>query len=191
MITTVPISIAALSASITRTHNRACSGPQRLSVTSCVWRGTCHELTEAMASQLDAELAKSAQRVITHMNNDHEPSLVAWARFYAKLDAKAARMSGLTSSGFELDVTLADGSERKAVLIPHKPPLESAAQVRKVAVALHFEAFNGLGVSYKLWNGFYQDAARQAWAHMPRRARVAVVAMVAAVAAAVALRLRR
>ena len=152
---------------------------------------TCHELTEAMASQLDAELAKSAQRVITHMNNDHEPSLVAWARFYAKLDAKAARMSGLTSSGFELDVTLADGSERKAVLIPHKPPLESAAQVRKVAVALHFEAFNGLGVSYKLWNGFYQDAARQAWAHMPRRARVAVVAMVAAVAAAVALRLRR
>ena len=191
MITTVPISIAALSASITRPHNRACQwATASLGDVMCV-ASTCHELTEAMASQLDAELAKSAQRVITHMNNDHEPSLVAWARFYAKLDAKAARMSGLTSSGFELDVTLADGSERKAVLIPHKPPLESAAQVRKVAVALHFEAFNGLGVSYKLWNGFYQDAARQAWAHMPRRARVAVVAMVAAVAAAVALRLRR
>ena len=42
-------------------------------------------------SLLDAELAKSAQRVITHMNNDHGASLVAWARFYAELDAKAAR----------------------------------------------------------------------------------------------------
>ena len=92
MITTVPISIAALSASITRTHNRACQwATASLGDVMCV-ASTCHELTEAMASQLDAELAKSAQRVITHMNNDHEPSLVAWARFYAKLDAKAARM---------------------------------------------------------------------------------------------------
>ena len=64
-------------------------------------------------SALDAELAKSAQRVITHMNNDHGASLVAWARFYAKLDAKAARMSGLTSRGFELDGPSPTGASRK------------------------------------------------------------------------------
>ena len=30
-------------------------------------------------------------------------------------------------------------------------------------VAMHFAAFNGLGWQYKLANGFYTGAARQAW----------------------------
>ena len=37
-----------------------------------------------------------------------------------------------------------------------------ARDVRKVAVAMHFAAFNGMGTQYKLARGFYTGAAQQA-----------------------------
>ena len=140
------------------------------------------------AANLEADLAKMAQRVIGHMNDDHPDSLLAYAHYYAGLypAAKAAKMVGLTAAGFELDVTLADGTVRRRVLVPYDPPLAAAAHVRKVAVAMHFGAFNGMGLGYKCRHGFYSGAARQAWAHMPPRARLAVAGIGLSVLSALA-----
>ena len=135
---------------------------------------------------LEADLAKMSERVCGHMNHDHADSLLAWAHFYAKVpDAAAATMTDVKSDGFELELTKADGYVMPKVLIPFEPPLEKAGDVRKVAVAMHFAAFNGLGWQYKLANGFYTGAARQAWHHMPPRVKSGLVGAVAVVCAAV------
>lgn len=47
-----------------------------------------------MSATLEAGLAKAAPRVISHMNADHAPSLLAWAHYYAALpSAVAAELS--------------------------------------------------------------------------------------------------
>ena len=115
---------------------------------------------------MEADLAKASARIAHHMNDDHSDSLLAYARYYGKLDAKAAAMTGVTAQGFELDVTVADGSVKKT-LVPYSRPLKSAGDVRKVAVEMHFAAYNGLGVVYKLKTNFYGNAVKQAWTHMP------------------------
>ena len=76
-------------------------------------------------------------------------------------------------------MTKADGYVMPKVLIPYEPALEKAGDVRKVAVAMHFAAFNGLGWQYKLANGFYtaprarrgttcrRASSRALWARSP------------------------
>lgn len=149
----------------------------------------------AMSSTLDADLAKSATRVITHMNDDHTDSLLAYAAFYAGLqNATSARMSGLTSKGFELDVTLIDGTVKKGVLIPYTTPLKSAGEVRKLAVSMHFAAYNGMGIIFKIKQNYYGNAVKQAWTHMPAKVKypmaAALVSVIAACAKGVQLMLR-
>ena len=43
----------------------------------------------------------------------------------------------------------------------------TAGEVRKVAVQMHFEAYNKLGFGFKWSQSFYSRAAKQAWTHMP------------------------
>lgn len=137
-------------------------------------------------SNLEADLTKMSERVCGHMNHDHADSLLAWAHFYAKVpDAASATMTDVKPDGFELELTKADGYVMPKVLVPFDPPLEKAGDVRKVAVAMHFAAFNGLGWQYKLANGFYTGAARQAWHHMPPRVKSGIVGAFAVVCAAV------
>lgn len=136
-------------------------------------------------SELTDALAKAAPRVCSHMNRDHPDSVLAYAHHYAELrTAASATMVGLTPEGFELRVQLADGSERD-VLVRYHLPLESAAQLHKLAVSMHFEAFHQLGVAYKLRHRYYLRAARQVWtARAPRTCLVA--AGLAALAAGLA-----
>ena len=61
---------------------------------------------------------------------------------------------------------------------------ESAGQVRKIAVAMHFEAYNGMGFMYKLRTGFYQGAVKQAWTHMPAKVKYPMAAALVGVLAA-------
>lgn len=125
-------------------------------------------------------LAKSATRIITHMNDDHSDSLLAYAHHYAGLkDAKAATMSGLNVDGFILSAKLKDGTVKQNVLIPYSSPLESAAGVRKLAVSMHFEAYNKLGHLYKFRNNFYGRAVIQAWTHMPAKIKYPLAAALA------------
>ena len=141
--------------------------------------------------ELSEALAKSERRITTHMNEDHADSLLAYARWYAKLDsALSAEMATLNAKGFVLTVTMADGTVRSNVLIPYNKPLTGAGEVRKVAVQMHFEAYNKLGFGFKWSQSFYSRAAKQAWTHMPARVKLTAVASlaIAVVGAAVATR---
>lgn len=125
-------------------------------------------------------LAKSSTRVITHMNDDHSDSLLAYAIYFAGLkDATSATMAGLTVEGFLLNVTLKDGTTKSNVLVRYTTPLESAAGVRKLAVSMHFEAYNGLGHVYKLRHNFYGRAVVQAWTHIPAKVKYPLAAVLA------------
>lgn len=144
---------------------------------------------EEELAALDAALEKSSARVAAHMNDDHAQSLLAYAHYYARLpDATGAKMVGMSAKGFDLEVTLANGSSER-VLVPYNEPLTSAADVRKRAVAMHMAAFHGLGFRYKLLNGFYKTAARQALHHMPKEGALSMkqLVIVGALAAGVLL----
>ena len=139
-----------------------------------------------MGDKLEEGLSKSAERVTKHMNEDHADSLLAYAHFYGGLPAQKAVMTGLNAHGFVLDVTLTDGSVQRDVLIPYEPPLTTAADVRKVAVRMHFAAYGGLGFAFKVRNGFYSGAAKQAWTHLPARIRLSFLGILAAVTSGIA-----
>ena len=113
----------------------------------------------------------------------HADSLLAYATYYAGIkEGKSAEMSGLTVEGFLLTVELNDGTVRPDVLIRYSSPLKSAAGVRKLAVAMHFEAYNGLGMVYKFRHNFYGRALVQAWTHMPTKIKYPLAAALAGVA---------
>lgn len=151
-------------------------------------------LEASAKADLAEALAKSERRITKHMNEDHADSLLAWAKWYAKLDsAVSAEMATLSTNGFVLTVILADGTMRSDVLIPYNKPLKSAGEVRKLAVVMHFEAYNKLGFGFKWSQSFYSRAAKQAWTHMPAQVRwTAVTSLAMAVfgAAVAARRLR-
>jgi hypothetical protein len=145
--------------------------------------------------ELEAEIAKSADRVMKHMNEDHGDSIKAYARAYGgEPEATAAVISGLNAEGFVLTVTLPGGVTKPGVLVPYTTPLSSAKDLHKVAVAMHFSAHNELGYVYKLSSGYYLTAAKMVWSQGSKAVMkrpcfsFAVVGSVGAVAAAVSRR---
>ena len=99
-------------------------------------------------SELDAELQKAAGRVVSHMNDDHATSVLAYAHAFGGdicASAVSATMTGLTRDGFLLDVQLATGEVLRDVLIKYTKQIESAGQLHKVAVDMHFAAYSKLG----------------------------------------------
>eukprot|EP01084_Bolivina_argentea_P276850 472484_1 len=138
---------------------------------------------------LEAALAKSSEHIISHMNLDHTDSCLVYAHYYAKLtDAVSAVMVGLTTDGFEFNVTLMNGTVKKKVLIPFETPLTDAKDVRKIAVSMHFAAYNGMGIQYKLQQGYYQKTAKQAWKHIPFNVKWCIVGGIVGVVALVLLK---
>jgi len=110
-------------------------------------------------SNVDADLAKSRDRIITHLNNDHGDSLLAYASHYAKLTgATAARLTDLSSKGFTLDVTVS-GQVRTGVFIAYPRPLLDAKEIRAISVEMHHEAYTSLGLLYRLRHGYYKSKA--------------------------------
>ena len=105
--------------------------------------------TSSSSKDLDAELARSAPRVMAHMNSDHEESLVAWAIWYGKIDYRiiaGVSLTNVSSEGWTLDVTRKDLQETRRdeqriqkLTIPFKPRITDAKQLRKVAVEMHKE----------------------------------------------------
>ena len=94
--------------------------------------------------------------------------MLAYATYYAKMDtAISATMTNVTVEGFKLDVDCSSASSVTArkvgVLVPYNPPLEKASDIRKVSVAMHFEAFHGLGFVYKVQHGYYAVALSMLW----------------------------
>ena len=141
------------------------------------------------SAKLEAALAKSAGHITQHMNTDHKMSVRAYAHMWFDKHATGATMTGLNAKGFLLRVTTPDKTVHENVLIQYPSALISAGQVRNVAVAMHFEAFHGLGFRYKLKSGYYKHYMQMGLKHAPTPVLIggAVLAAVVAVVAGMLL----
>ena len=120
---------------------------------------------DALANALN----KSSARVCAHMNADHSGSVLAYAHRWYDPEATAAVMTHLNKRGFVLSVTVPKKGTVEDVLIPYTSPLTKASQVRKIAVQMHVEAFNGLGFRYKWKTGYYMHSISTAMHHVPKQ----------------------
>merc|ERR1719476_1047133 len=99
--------------------------------------------------EVDKKLEENKARVIAHMNRDHFESLVAYARYYAeKADCYKAVMTDVSSTNLTIDVHTPRGVT-SGVLVAFPSPLESADALRPTVMAMHYEAYEGLGLRFK------------------------------------------
>ena len=85
------------------------------------------------------------QRIITHMNNDHQDSLIRYLQYYAQLSSFSARNAHLVDISFDSLTILS--SDRTPHAIPIKPAMTSWSEARPRVVAMDGEAVAGLGAS--------------------------------------------
>ena len=96
-----------------------------------------------------------ASGAATHMNIDHADSLLAFAHHYLprEMGVNRAEMTDATPDGIHLRVfTKSDNGEGEKVLIPYPAGhnVSHARCLRKVTVAMHADALEGLGRLYRL-----------------------------------------
>ena len=110
--------------------------------------------------------AKSQARVCTHMNDDHESSLLAYLHHFA--DQKGATGARLVSFDQE-GMTIHDESESVHFVKYSSGPLSSPRDAHHVLVAMHKEAFLALGFRYRLEHGYYQFVAAMIFAGLKKK----------------------
>ena len=89
--------------------------------------------------------AAAKQRIITHMNNDHQDSLIRYLQYYAQLSSFSARSAHLVDISFnDLTILSSNGTPHT---IPIKPTMTSWSEARPRVVAMDGEAVAGLGAS--------------------------------------------
>jgi hypothetical protein len=82
------------------------------------------------------------QRIITHMNNDHQDSLIRYLEHFCHLSSSSARHAKLNDITFDhLVVSTHKGSTH---IIPIQPPMTSWSEARPRFVAMDSEAVAGL-----------------------------------------------
>jgi len=137
-------------------------------------------------AKLEADVAKSANRVMKHMNDDHEDSLVAYVLAFAtevegavdkedallknvlrgKLLIRSVKITTVDADGFLLEVRVVDKDADIAsgdamvlsnVRVPYHEPITEARQLHHTAVAMHRKAYDKLGIFYKAKHGYYQQ----------------------------------
>lgn len=89
--------------------------------------------------------AAAKHRIITHMNADHQDSLIRYLEYYAHLSPFAARNAKLTDITFD-SMTIAS-SINNVHNVRIKPPMTSWSEARPRVVAIDAEAVKGLGRS--------------------------------------------
>ena len=85
------------------------------------------------------------QRIITHMNKDHQDSLIRYLQHYAQLSSFSARNAYLDDISFDSLTILSSAGTPHA--IPIKPAMTSWSDARPRVVAMDGEAVAGLGAS--------------------------------------------
>ena len=98
-------------------------------------------------AEKNSKIADAApkQRIITHMNNDHQDSLIRYLQHYAKLSSFSARNARLTDISYnDLTILSSNGTSHT---IPMKPAMTSWSEARPRVVAMDSEAVAGLGAS--------------------------------------------
>lgn len=110
-----------------------------------------------MAEQLEPHKA----RMMTHMNEDHGDSIIAYARHYGKLPrALDAKISDMSETGLTLEVVMPGGETESGVFVPYSRPLVAVKDVRPIVVEMHHEANAALGFMYKLRSGYFKTQAK-------------------------------
>lgn len=97
-----------------------------------------------MADSAAKDIA-TKKRIITHMNNDHQDSLIRYLEHFCSLSSFAARNAKLTD--MTLDSLTVLSSDRTPYTIPIKPPMTSFSEARPRVVAMDAEAVAGLNRS--------------------------------------------
>jgi len=97
-----------------------------------------------MADQA-AKDAAAKQRIITHMNTDHQDSLIRYLEHFCHVSSFSARNAKLADITFDSLKILA--SNGKPHTIPIKPPMTSWSEARPRVVAMDAEAVAGLNRS--------------------------------------------
>ena len=111
-----------------------------------------------MASQEKDKDAVAQNRIISHMNSDHQDSLIRYLQHYAHLSAFSARNAHLSSLTLS-SLTIHSAPDRPHT-IPIHPPMTSFSETRPRVVAMDSEAVAGLKKSditvkrYKRPRGF-------------------------------------
>lgn len=85
------------------------------------------------------------QRVISHMNKDHQDSISRYLQHYSKVSASLARHAKLVDITFDSMTIVANNTARYHIDI--QPPMGSWSEVRARMVAMDQEALRGLGKS--------------------------------------------
>jgi hypothetical protein len=90
---------------------------------------------EAFRNAVADPIAASAGRIVEHMNADHSPALVLYARAFTRAtDAERATMTGVDRLGFEMTVTTPGGVG--PARIAFETPLVDADDARKKLIDL-------------------------------------------------------
>lgn len=92
-----------------------------------------------------AKDAAAKQRIITHMNTDHQDSLIRYLEHFCHVSSFSARNAKLADITFDSLTILA--SNGKPHTIPIKPPMTSWSEARPRVVAMDAEAVAGLNRS--------------------------------------------
>lgn len=102
--------------------------------------------TTNMAEKISTSTdAAAKQRIITHMNNDHQDSLIRYLQYYAQLSSFSARNAHLADISFDSLTILSSSSTPHT--IPIKPTMTSWSEARPRVVAMDAEAVAGRGLS--------------------------------------------
>jgi len=138
---------------------------------------------------LEADIAKSAKRVMNHMNADHEDSLIAYVLALAtgiegavddgtsslnsiltgEFIITSAQLTTVDVHGFLLEVKAKKNSldsEKEEVVVlsnvrvPYDKPIESARDLHTTAVRMHRVAYDKLGVLFKIKKGYYKQVMK-------------------------------
>lgn len=88
-----------------------------------------------------AKDAVAKQRIITHMNKDHQDSLVRYLEHYSQLSSFAARHAYLSDITFD---NLVISANKSSYTVPIHPPMTSWSDARPRLVAMDAEAVAGL-----------------------------------------------
>ena len=133
--------------------------------------------------KVNSDLAKRADKIITHMNLDHEDSIKAYLRYYAKLgDATGGKITSISSAGLTLNATLlpqnTESKERikEGIFVAYPSgKLENAAHAKTVLIEMHKEAYSKLGIRYKLENGYYKMIVGFIWMAFTKSKRAKII----------------
>jgi putative heme iron utilization protein len=80
-------------------------------------------------------LAEQEPGIVDHMNADHVENLLAYARHFHQVDGREASMLGIDCFGFDVAITLEDGSRNDLRFTFHSP-VTNASQAREALVAM-------------------------------------------------------